>query len=172
MLPNVIRWKCRTADAYKTQLISPINAQKPQQMHASVYVCCFPLAYVDLSIHASNIKCRMDNALRPWLMFTNWCTRTTADVCMPWLMVYIVGWRHLTHKHMPRPCMQTFAEFARHWPMTLARYEHVPYVLSRLGWKCMTLADVACQMRTCLVGCMHTLIDVVYHWSSSDDKYV
>ena len=36
----------------------------------------------------------------------------------------------------------------------------------------MTLADVACQMRTCLVGCVHTLVDVVCHWSSSDDKSV
>ena len=172
MLPNVIQSKCRTADAYKTQTISPINAQKPQLMHASVCLCCLPLAYVDWSIHASNIKCRMDDALRPWLMFPNRCVRTKADVCMPWLMVYIVGRHHLTHKNMPRPCIQTFAEFTRHWVMTLARHEHVPYVLARLGRKCMTLADVACQMRTCLVRCVHTLVDVVCHWSSSDDKSV
>lgn len=66
------------------------------------------------------------------------------EVCSPWLMMHVIGQRHLSDAHMPRPCIQfwlmsdalgqrcfpvthmprlwvqAFVEATCHWPMLLA----------------------------------------------------
>ncbi|TMW99811.1 hypothetical protein EJD97_001926, partial [Solanum chilense] len=106
--------KSRTTDAHKTQTMSPINAHKPQEMHASLCVCCLSLAYVSWSMHAGSIKCRLADTLRPRLMLPSRRACSKSDACMPWLIVHVVGRRHLPHKDMARPCMQAFANVASH----------------------------------------------------------
>uniref|UniRef100_A0A3Q7HLA5 Uncharacterized protein n=1 Tax=Solanum lycopersicum TaxID=4081 RepID=A0A3Q7HLA5_SOLLC len=114
MLPDVSRCKSHTTDAHKTQTMSPMYAQKPQEIHTSLCVCCLSLAYVTWSMRAGSIKCRLADTLRPRLMLPSRCARSKADACMPWLTVHVVGRLHLPHKDMARPCMQAFANVASH----------------------------------------------------------
>jgi len=123
--------------------------------------------------------------------------KATTDACRPWLMLLAVGRRWCDVAHLMRTshgwCANAVASAICRWSMSHFLYAqntndvtwwmraghdqsrqadaHTPRLMREgLGLSCKSLADVACQMRTCHVRCVQDLANAAFLWPTTTGR--
>lgn len=87
-------------------------------------LCIFALgvAACRSPMYTGHSRCCLADVIRPRLKSLSRCAHNTINVCMPWMMVYLVGRHPMPDAHISRSFIQVLVNVACHWPTSVSIY--------------------------------------------------